>query len=330
MNVQTTKRICLFPAGAHESASDKATVALKRIGAASEAPGAPQRKQLKVARKASILTRRSSFTNSYSSQYNRPIAPATNCVSDSMDQSTLALSTSFDSAFRDSTSIDSSGSFEGSSTIISGLPRPKIFRHKKPRKEKQQCRLDSGEKEKSQPQESSVSDTGYHEIIASIEKDFISPLKGFLQTPVKEGDSVLTSTPFHNSGKSLGVWISPPKGFTTGTEEHAMFMSGFFSPSGKGPAHQTTQNSGSPSTGPLSVGSLRELGLPGFTPLKNRRPSVEAEHSQANDDSPNTSLNLSNQSFTRLIGDFHLDSMMEDGLAAVDITGLLFESDTSS
>ena len=203
-----------------------------------------------------------------------------------------------------------------------GLPKPRMYRHKKPRKEKQECRQDSSEKEKSILLGQDDVDNNMQSVIAKIENNFTSPMRVLLKTPdkPKEG-AVRTSTPCRNMPNSPGAWISPIKGLTPGSEEKLLDLdSGFLTPEAKmhlmgSDSSEKSNKSGSPN---LGLGSLREFGLPGLTPLKT--PLGAALY--ITEDSPNGSLNLSNQSFTKLLGDFHFDSMMEEGLANISWSAL--------
>ncbi len=303
--------------------------------------GGPVKKQVKIAPKVNILSRRTP-------SFNRSMPSATNCLDITLPASHTAcasLSSSHGASSLDTTDLqhqlsaikfaDSGIDLGKSSSDLSssevpnsierpkieqqGLPRPKMYRHKKPRKEKQECRQDSSEKEKSiflgQESESNL-----RSIVANIEKNFTSPMRILLKTPTKhkQSEGVLrTSTPCRDVPHSPGSWISPIKGLTPGSEDKLLDIdSGFLTPEAKITLGLTSCSSGkSKSSGSPTLGSLRELGLPGLTPLKTPLGGIVIGHS------PDNSLNLSNQSFSKLLGEFHLDSMMEDGLA-VDIANI--------
>ena len=268
---------------------------MKRLVSGSEATAGP-RKQPKVARKASILTRRSSFNNGY----NTPPPRILGNVYDGVNMQVSCVSNvSMDQGYGDSFNG------ENSNGATDNLPKPKL-RHKKPRKEKQLCRTDSVEKEKSpESKKTKGKETGLQDMIHNLNNDLNSPLRGFMQTPPK--NSQLTSTPFCGENN----WMSPETG------NQNLNYDGFVSSSDKPEVGRRGHSPG--------VGSLSELGLPGLTPQKNSLQQAGNQPSPGH--SPNSSLNMSNQSFTRLI-----DGIMDDpeGLGGMNITSLLFESDGSS
>ena len=183
--------------------------------------------------------------------------------------------------------------------------------------------------------ESAFSESGFNDLLASIEKDFSSPMKGLLVTPPKPDDNKRSSasTPFSSVPLSPS-WISPIKNVTPLSEDCRQIDSGFFTPDSKlttsTPNGEVTRMRTSRRTAPSGprtsprLGSLRDLGLPGLTPLKassKAASSSEDPGGQGDGDSPNTSL-ISNQSFQKLLGDLNLDSMMDDGV--VDLGNLSF------
>ncbi len=248
---------------------------------------------------------------------------------------------------------DLTGSQESSVEVKPGLPKPKMYnKSRRPRKDPHKnIRQDSSEKrlgiEKQVTPEGSpahpdpgigdtvssvlgdmdpgLGDTISSDILSSIEKDFSSPMRCLLQTPPQFKDKKkYTSTPTDINPGSPS-WISPIHGLTPIMgEDNPLLDSGIFTPNIKlstsTPEHAGSSTRSRTSTIGVSpkLGSLRDLGLPGYTPFKTP-PKYFAEGS------PDISFNISNQSFTKLLGEFHLDSMDEDGLP-VDMGNLSFSA----
>lgn len=172
--------------------------------------------------------------------------------------------------------------------------------------------------------ESVLSESGFHELLlATLDSDLPSPAGALMSTPPKPGSQTHSPSSAH-VGTPLSPWISPIKNITALTDENRP-LEGFFTPNGK--LATSTPNGGKcksrnqrSSNGLIvkspRIGSLRDLGLPGLTPLKTSQRSPNT-HS-TDEGSPNTSL-ISNRSFQRLLGDFHLDSMMDQVDDSLDI-----------
>ncbi len=232
---------------------------------------------------------------------------------------------------------DMASSQEQSAEVKPGLPKPKMYhKNRRPRKDPHKnIRQDSSEKrlgiEKQVTPEGSpvqqdpgLGDTISSDVLSSIEKDFSSPMRCLLQTPPQFKDKKkYTSTPTETNPGSPS-WISPIHGLTPIMgEDNPLLDSGIFTPNIKlstsTPEHISSSTHSRSSTNSRSpkLGSLRDLGLPGLTPGKSPKFLVEG--------SPDISFNISNQSFTKLLGEFHLDSMDEDGLP-VDMGNLSFSA----
>ena len=361
----------------------------------------PNRKHVKIAPKASILGDKSaSRLLKGNTSMNASVASTPSL--DTTDLQHQLSRIRFDSGIdlRCSSDISSCSDSQGSQErhVKQGLPQPKLYRCKRPRKAKVVVRKDCDEVEaeshasaegnaaaaklcgtkllgnyeaEDNPvlltfNDSALSESGINDILASIEKDFTSPMRGLLKTPPKpEEKTKLTSTPLDDVAPNTPDWISPIRGVTPPSSDSSQLDSGFFTPEGKlatstpyrgsssshssrgsgqkSPCLGSLRELGLPGLTPLksprkrapivgSLGaspqfSLRELGLPGLTPLKTPRRSEQISDGVSLQCSPNHSLSFSNQSFQKLLGDIHLDSMMEDG---VDIGNLSFlQSDGS-
>ena len=337
---------------------------VKRSGSPMEVSGQPHRKQVKIAPK--ILSNRSN-TN----QPSRPssCAPSHTASRASMESPTSSLSSSslsysqsldttelqsqlsgikFDSGIdmkslsdlSTSSELGSSSSQEKPVEVKPGLPKPKMYKNRRPRKDPHtDIRHDSSEKRlvlhkdttpESSPVISKAENGGNwisNEMMASIEKEFSSPMRYLLETPpqFKKTKKYNTSTPTENTPESPGTWISPIHGLTPIDSEHNPLLdSGTFTPNDKmstsTPNRDGPSSRGSKFSFNLSpkLGSLRDLGLPGLTPFKTPPKFMSSG-------SPDSSFNMSNQSFTKLLGEFHLDSVMDDGIP-IDMGNLSFSA----
>lgn len=238
-----------------------------------------------------------------------------------------------------------------SSTLSQGLPIPKMYtQRRKGRKEKLQKRNiedSSSEKKRNRsPQdmgtpvhyeEMSAQESGIGSVLLSLDRGVTSPLHAMLRTPPKSGTkSRLTSTPTKSDEYSSPLWISPIRGFTPLSADGHLLDSGIFTPlresglatstpnredeEGASPKlntpmrayaspHLRVYNEKSPSP---RAGSLRDLGLPGLTPLK------------LTPNSPNIGFGV-NQSFAKLFGDIQLDSMLDEGMP-IDVANISFSA----
>ena len=213
------------------------------------------------------------------------------------------------------------------------------------------------------PDQESFSDSGIQELLASVANDFPSPLRALLQTPPKSDlnkgevyspnnsstpDYILVS-PIHGSGsessrrgleKAGGFFftpdseercsnslkrtkLTPPKLTDPLAFTHLKSSTPYHSDASPKLKDSTPFKLGSPSLcfknssdKSPGLGSLQGLGLQGLTPLKSPQRSCS--------DSPESGF--SNQSFTKLFGGFHLDSMLEDSIN-IDVADLNFDVD---
>ena len=155
----------------------------------------------------------------------------------------------------------------------------------------------------------------------NMDDDVTSPLGGLLVTPPRD---VKTSTPSRTSVGAPGSWISPIHGLPSVTDDHVLIdMATLLDETANGRLIPTDHQDLGPADGsPPGLGSLRSLGLPGLTPLKSGHLLYNPEDDPCfiSDDhiSPNSSLNFCNQSFAKLLGDFHLDGALGDEFANGD------------
>ena len=330
-------------------------VGTKRLGSPMDTGGQPNRKQIKIAPK--ILS-----TRCASIQPSRPssCAPSHTASRASMESPTSSLSSSYSQSLDTtelqsqlsgikfdsgidmkslsdlSTSSELSSSQEKPVEVKPGLPKPKMYKTRRPRKDPHtDIRHDSSEKrlaldKETTPESSPGNQMDSQEsvrissaMLASIEKEFSSPMRILLQTPpqFKKQKKYNTSTPTENTPESPGSWISPIHGLTPiSSEDNPLLDSGIFTPNDKMSTSTPNRDGRSSFSFNLSprLGSLRDLGLPGLTPLKTPPKFLSSG-------SPDSSLNMSSHSFTKLLGEFHLDSVMEDGIP-IDMGSLSFSA----
>lgn len=143
--------------------------------------------------------------------------------------------------------------------------------------------------------------------IRLLEEDLSSPVRSLLITPPQDvlDPSVKTSTPSKDSPSTPDSWISPIHGFTPLNEDNILMgMDSLLNVTpnskvgGASKGHQEGVSPGSTHSSP-GIGSLRDFGLPGLTPLKpthhHNAPDSPLEHS------PNTSFTSFNLS--KYLGD---------------------------
>ncbi len=304
----------------------------------------PLRKQVRIAPK--ILSGRASATTT-TSQTNRPSSCvpshaasrlSTESPTSSLSNSSISYCQSLDTTdlqsqlssikFDSGVDVNSSGELSSSqekpADVRPGLPVPKMYKSRRPRKDPHtDIRHDSSEKRLQLQKETTPDSSPVNQavkasaavsdaVLASIEKNLSSPMKVLLQTPpqFKNKKKYNTSTPAENTPESPVSWISPIHGLTPITgDENTLLDSGIFTPKDKMSTSTPDRLGGSTKASKSpKLGSLRDLGLPGLTPLKTP-PRV------AGSGSPDSSFSMSNQSFNKLLGEFHLDSvMMDDGI----------------
>ena len=190
---------------------------------------------------------------------------------------------------------------------VPGLPRPKKYRKRKTKKHGKGKASDKAV----ELNETSFSDTSMNDILASLENEFSSPMRNLLRTPPKSSTAdVTTSTPCKPCSDSPS-WLSPIKGLTPLRSTSNFLDSGIFTPiqdkskqsfsgftpvrSGLTPSDKDFSHSFDLLRSPKE-GSLRDLGLPGLTPLKHLGGKSDLNHS-----------------FSKIFGELPLESIMEEG-----------------
>lgn len=243
-------------------------------------------------------------------------------------------------------STDADSCTDKSSNAIHGLPKPMMYtelRRKKrtPRKSKRKQKLPSPFRGNPSGSDiavlsvssSQVSESSIGDILAGIERDLSSQDKLLLRTPPHDKD-LMTSTPLKDTLDSLS-WISPIHGIASDEAANANnhFGRDLFTPPPENGNKTSTPLEGKLNTPELQtptkqairaavlkaqcsppLGSLQSFGLAGLTPLKSPAASAGVASPDA----------LHNSSFTKLFGDFHLESMIDD--ANIDIANFSFSA----
>ena len=158
---------------------------------------------------------------------------------------------------------------------------------------------------------------GINEILASIEKDLSTPMKHLLRTPPKEVDkNLLTSTPFKGPLGSP-LWMSPIHGLTPIPGD--LMEVAIVTPD------LTAGVSASTSTPITPDNKLRRSPrLKGISLTPVRSPGLNTPgHISEMPNSPFKDIN--NQSFSKLMADFHLDSFIDDGIH-LDVSNMSFSA----
>ncbi len=187
----------------------------------------------------------------------------------------------------------------------------------------------------------SVSDSGLHDILSSIEKSLSSPVRQLLHTPPKPELSPKpkqvfdTSTPFKGAADNPYQWISPIKDLTPITSDGAMIGPIFTPPEQDVKACMSTPYR--TETTPVKKEELSEkspgLGqiycFQGLTPLKTpfkTPPSLlKSSPKGGSEHSPNDSFGLQNQSLSKFLGEFPLESMIDEGIN-MDVSNMSFSA----
>lgn len=238
--------------------------------------------------------------------------------------------------------------------IVPGLPKPTLYKQRSRRKDRHEVLMvdlsaESAEKSESARAEHRAGgrracerspdtlsrDSDSNSLLDYLDRlgsDLPSPDPALLQTPPKQSSKLAThktSTP----SKTSPDWVSPMRDLelTPLTVDPSLQMdSGFFTPPDSARAESAAAQlahaqEDSPSAQFLASaaarspgdGSLRDLGLPGYTPLKGGI----TPHDGASPSTSSPSLGLPNQSFTRMFGDINLDNIIEQGMD-VDVANL--------